>query len=192
MSVRTQWKKLIHDSETISYVKNMGDYRVIIEARQYDDGWEIVKKYVGAGVNHAETYSAQSSAELRGLLKHLRSEKDLSRREIRGIKDFKKKMLKVMVRRGWKEDNVEKWYFAINENYSNFVMVRYGRIIDVAIVMEEQLKHIEEKIIARLYEVLGLHESDRSIDQNIYYFSKKTTYFLENDNENVGFEFVFD
>jgi len=187
-----KWKKLIHDSETISYVKESGEYKVILEARQYDDGWEIVKKYLGSGINFAETYSAQSSEEVRKVLKHLRQEKDLSRSEIKDISRFKKKVPKVYVKRGWKEANVEKWFFSISDDFANFVVVRYGKELVVDVVMEEQLKYIEEKLIAKLYDVLGIAEEPFNIQQNIYYFSKKTTSFLEGEDEDFDVEFLFE
>ena len=187
-----KWKKLIQDSETIRYVKDAGEYRVIVEARGYDDGWEIVKKYLGSGMNFTETYSAQSEPEAIRLVKHLCKEKDLSVNQIHDIARFKKRNLKVMVRRGWKEDAVEKWYFSINDDFSNHIIVRYGREIDVDIVMEEQLKYIEDKILARLYDVLGLGGSEEAINQTIYYFTKRTTSYLESDSSDISFEFLYE
>lgn len=186
-----KWKKLIHDSETISYVKEGNEYRIIIEARQYDDGWEIVKKYLGSGINFAETYTAQSFEEVRKVLKHLRQEKDLSRSEIKDISRFKKKSPKVHVKRGWKEANVEKWHFSISDDYANYIIVRYGKELCVDIVMEEQLKYIEEKLLAKLYDVLGIANEPFNIQQNIYYFSKKTTSYLEGDDD-IDIEFLFE
>lgn len=187
-----KWKKLIHDSETISYVKEVGEYRIILEARHYDDGWEIVKKYLGAGINFAETYTAQSFEEVRRVLKHLRQEKDLSRSEIKDISRFKKKSPKVHVKRGWKEQNVEKWHFSISDNYANYVIIRYGKELCIDVVMEEQLKYIEDKILARLYEVLGVHNEPFSIQQNVYYFSKKTMSYVEADDAELDVEFLFE
>ncbi len=192
MGSKIAWKKLISDSETISYVKNVGDYRIIIEARQFDEGWEIVKKYLGAGLNFVETYSAHSPAELRSLLKHLRSERDLSRNEIKDISRFKKKTLKVLVRRGWKERTVEKWFFGINDNFSNYVVIRYGKELDVDIVMEEQLKYIEDKVITKLYEVLGISDTEQPINQAVYYFTKKTNAYLETDIGDYEFSFYYE
>lgn len=192
MGTQTKWKKLVHDAETISYVKDLSEYRVIIEARQYDDGWEIVKKYLGGGLNFVETYNAQSTAELRRLLKQLRSEKDLSRNEIKDITKFKKRSLRVLVRRGWKEAEVEKWFFSIGDDFTNYICVRYGRDIDVDIVMEEQLKYIEEKIIDKLFDVLGLREENRSINQSVYYYTKKTNFFIDQEDSEFDFQFVME
>lgn len=192
MGSSSKWKKLIQDTDTISYIKDGTDIRVIIEARQYDDGWEIVKKYIGGGVNFVETYSAQTSSELRRLLKQLRAERDLSKNEIRDITNFRKKSLKVLVKRGWKENGVEKWFFSINDDFNNFITVRYGKEIDVDIVMEEQLKYIEEKLTQRLFDVLGLQEVDLAINQHIYYYSKKATYYIEQENLDVDFQFLFE
>lgn len=187
-----KWKKLLQDSDTISYVKDSGEYKVIIEARQYEDGWEIVKKYLGSGVNFAETYSAQSSHELKRILKRLRSERDLSRADIKDIAAFKKKQLRVLVKRGWKEQNVEKWFFSIGEDYSNHIVIRYGRDIDVDIVMEEQLKYIEDRLLVKLFDVLGLGDLEEGVNQTVYYFSKKTSAYVEPEDAQIDFEFLFE
>ena len=187
----TKWKRLVNDSETVSYIKNLGAYKVIIEARNYPDGWEIIKKYVGSGINFSETYSAQSSNELKQLLKHLRSEKELSRAEIRDIANFKKKPLRVQIKRAYKTPDVEKWHFSINENFSNFITVHYGDELEIDIVMEQQLKYIEEKILGKLYETLGLDFEDAPINQHIYYYNKKTNYYLESPEDETDVELVF-
>lgn len=189
---REKWKKLVNDSETVSYVKNLGDYRIIIEARHYSDGWEIIKKYVGSGINFSEQYSAQTSGELKAVLKQLRTEKELSRNEIRDIASFKKKPLRVQIRRAYKTDAVEKWHFSIADNFANFITVHYGKELHIDIVMEQQLKYIEEKILGKLYEALGLDYENAPINQHIYYFSKKTDYYLEAPEEDVDVEFIFE
>lgn len=188
--VGMRWKRLVSNSETISYIKEKKDYRVIIEARQSDDGWEVVKKYLGSGLNFAETYNAASSQELKRMLKNLRSEKDLSRDEIENIAAFKKKNLKVFVRRGWKEANVEKWNFSIGDDYTNYVIARYGKEVEIDIVMEEQLKYIEDRIIDNLYDVLGIDE-ELGIIQNVYYFTKKSSSQLD-PMPQLDLEFMFE
>lgn len=187
-----QWKRLVNDSHTVSYVKHLGEYRVIIEARNEEDGWEIIKKYVGGGINFSETYNAQSPSELKQLLKYLRREKDLSKSEIRDITNFKKKPLAVQVRRAYKTDGVEKWYFSISDNFANFITVHYADELHIDIVMEQQLKYIEGKILGKLYETLGLDFEDAPIHQNIYYFNKKANYFLEAPLDDANVEFVFE
>ena len=188
----TKWKRLVNDTHTISYVKNLGEYRIIIEARNEENGWEIIKKYVGSGINFSETYNAHSTGELKNLLKHLRSEKELSRAEIRDIAKIKKRPLRVQIKRAYKTSSVEKWHFSINDNYTNFITVHYGNELEIDIVMEQQLKYIEEKILHRLYEALGLDAEDAPINQHIYYFNKKSDYYLEAPEDDVDVEFVFE
>lgn len=192
MSNHVKWKKLISDQETVSYIKETGEYKVIIEARQNEDGWDIIKKYLGSGVNFAETYSAQSPSELRKLLKSLRTEKDLSKNEIKDITKFKQKNLKVLVKRGWKTQGAEKWHFSISDDYANYITIQYGNEVHVDIVMEERLKYIEEKLIAKLYEVLGLEDVQEALNQHIYYFTKKTSSYYESANSEIDFEFLFE
>lgn len=190
---RQTWKKLIQDSDTVSYVKNLGDYRIIIEARNTDAEWEIIKKYVGGGINFAETYTAKTTGELKTLLKHLRSEKDLSKTEINDINSFRNKDVRVQVKRAYKTETVEKWNFCITDNYSNYITVHYtNQELIIDIVMEQRLKYIEENIIEKLYDVLAIDKEEYAIQQNIYYFSKKSSTHSETQEEEVDVEFIFE
>ena len=188
---RTTWKKLIQDSDTVSYEKNLGDYRIIIEARNTDAGWDIIKKYVGGGINFAETYTAKSTGELKNLLKHLRAEKDLSKNEIQDINAFRRKDVRVQIQRAYKTDDVEKWNFCITDSYANYVTIYYGRELTIDIVMEQRFKYIEENIIQKLYEVLAIDNNEQAIQQNIYYFSKKSSNYTEAEDD-VDVEFIFE
>ncbi len=182
MNNRAKWKKLVQTTDIVSYIKDLGEYKAIIEARRLSGGWEIVKKYLGSGLNFVETYNARTHSELRRLLKTLRSEKDLSQNEINSIHRFRQKNLKVLVKRSYKTREVEKWYFSINDDYSNFITVYYGNEIVIDIIMEGQLKYIEEQIVDKLYDVLGLHDEECPITQHIYYFSKKTSQYIDTDS----------
>ena len=186
------WKKLIQDSDTVSYEKNLGDYRIIIEARNTEQGWEIIKKYVGGGVNFAETYNAKTTGELRTLLKHLRTEKDLSKTEIKDINRFRKKDLKIQIKRAYKTKDVEKWNFCITDSYANYITVNYQDELVIDIVMEQRLKYIEENIIEKLYDVLAIDEQEQPIQQNIYYFSKKSSSYIDEQESDMDVEFIFE
>jgi hypothetical protein len=179
------WKKLVSNSDTISYAKQKAEYSIIIEARHYDTGWEIVKKYVGDDINFTEQYSASSMDELKSLLKRLQGERELSMAEIKNLSQFKKKEIKLDLKRLYQERNVEKWTFAYNNTYNNHIIIHYGKMITVDITMEERLKYIEEKIVMKLFEAFGLDETDRDTELTIFYFSKKTSYFFENEEEDI-------
>ena len=179
------WKKLVSTSDTITYVKSKDDHSIIIEARHYDTGWEIVKKYAGGELNFTEQYTATSEDELKNLMNRLRSERELSINEIRTIAQFRKKQLKLDMRRVWQEKGVEKWSFAFNGNYSNHVLIHYGKQIHVDVTMEEKLKYIEEKIVMKLFESFGLDQSDQDTELAIYYFTKKASYFFESEEEEI-------
>jgi hypothetical protein len=179
------WKKIVSNTDTISYVKQKAEHSIIIEARHYDTGWEIVKKYVGEEVNFTEQYSASSMEELKGLLKKLQNERELTSTEIKNISQFKKKQLKLDLKRLYQERNVEKWTFAYNNTYNNQVIIHYGKMIMVDIMMEERLKYIEEKIVMKLFEAFGLDETDRDTELTIFYYSKKTNYFFESEEEEI-------
>lgn len=179
------WKKLVSNTDTISFVKEKGDHSIIIEARHYDSGWEIVKKYVGGDINFTEQYNATSNDELKNLLGRLKQERELSSSEIRTLSQFKKRQLKLDMKRVYQEPNAEKWSFAWNNAYNNFVTIRYSKTITVDVVMEEKLKYIEEKIVMKLFESLGLDEADKDTELTIYYYTKKANYFFENEEEEM-------
>jgi hypothetical protein len=179
------WKKLVSTSDTITYVKSKDDHSIIIEARHYDTGWEIVKKYAGDDLNFTEQYTATSEEELKNLITRLRAERELSLNEIRTIAQFRKKQLKLDLRRVWQEKGVEKWSFAFNGNYSNTVLIHYGKQIHVDVTMEEKLKYIEEKIVMKLFESFGLDQNDADTELAIYYYTKKASYFFESEEEEI-------
>jgi hypothetical protein len=179
------WKKLVSNTDTISFVKNKDEYSIIIEARHYDTGWEIVKKYVGDEINFTEQYSAGSSDELKHLLGRLKQERELSTTEIKSLSQFKKKQLKLDLKRVYQERNVEKWQFALNGAFNNQVTIHHGKSIMVDVIMEERLKYIEDKVVMKLFESFGLDENENDTELTIYYFTKKTNYFFESEEEEV-------
>ncbi len=144
-----------------------------------------MKKYAGGELNFTEQYTATSEDELKNLMNRLRSERELSINEIRTIAQFRKKQLKLDMRRVWQEKGVEKWSFAFNGNYSNHVLIHYGKQIHVDVTMEEKLKYIEEKIVMKLFESFGLDQSDQDTELAIYYFTKKASYFFESEEEEI-------
>ena len=174
------WKKLVESKDIVSYEKSREDLRIIIEARYEDGSWEILKKYLGKEVDFVEQYYANSLPELKSLVGKLKTEKDLSVDEIKNINNFKKKRLKIDIRRAYKEKNVEKWFFSLTGIYANFIVVRYGDVIELDVVMNERYKYIEEKLIDKLIDSLGLDVLERDISHNIYYFTKKNSFFMEN------------
>ncbi len=192
MESGTSWKKRICDQHTISYEKSLPEYTIILEARKYMHGWEIIKKYVGREINFAETYSVKTISELKNLLKHLRAEKDLSKSEIQDIIRFKKKPIRIQLKRAYKTDEAEKWYFGINNNQSNFLVLYEGhKEIVLDIVMEHSLKYIEEKVVDKILESLGV-EKDLPIQQNIYYYNKKSSYLVDVVEDDIDVEFIFE
>jgi len=166
-------------------MKNKGEYSIIIEARHYDTGWEIVKKYMGDDINFTEQYSATSNDELKRLLGKLKDEKELSSTEIKTLSQFRKRQLKLDMKRIYQEQNAEKWSFSLSSNFNNFVTVRYGKQIIVDVIMEEKFKYIEEKIVMKLFESLGLDESERDTELTVFYYTKKANYFFETEDEEV-------
>ncbi len=179
------WKRTVSSADTVSFLKQRSDYSIIIEARHYDTGWEIVRKYVGADINFTEQYSAGSSDELKSLVNRLKNERELSTNEIRTIAQYRKKQLKLDLKRVYQERHIEKWSFAFGNNFSNHVTIHHGKTITVDVVMEERLKFIEEKIVMKLFESFGLDDSDQDTEVSIYYYTKKTNYFFENEEEEV-------
>lgn len=179
------WKKIVSNADTVTFTKSKEEYSIIIEARQYDTGWEIVKKYVGDEINFTEQYSAGSSDELKRLLGRLKQERELSSAEIKSLAQYRKRQLKMDLKRIFQERHVEKWSFSLNSTSNNVVTIHYGKSITIDIIMEERLKYIEEKIVMKLFESFGLDENERDTELSIYYYTKKTNYFFENEEEEI-------
>ena len=187
---KKSWKLILDNPELISYEIASKEFRVRIEARQTDENmWTIFKTYHDdASFTYTQEYRAPSRDEAQKIIASLQSEKVLSKTELHDLKLVQAKKVVVKVKRQFKDYNVEKWNFAVNDDaYENVVYVRDADVSDVSIIMHEKNKQFEANILYELKTVLGFETSDLDIKQELYYYSTKSDDYKKNNK----FSFVF-
>ena len=100
--------------------------------------------------------------------------------EIVALKISQTQELKVDIKRTSNEYNSEAWVFRVNnEPVNNRVFIRDSDIMDVDIILYEQYKINEERVIQKLIDVLGLSNNDSRTKITVYYCKSKSKYYLE-------------
>ena len=178
------WKCVIDTKELKTYESNDENLQICIEARQNNSFWEIYKTYRSKTLTFTEEYEANSAEEAKDIIKRMKNDV-VDERTLKKI-DLLRKNLVIKVKRVFKEDNVEKWKFSVgSEKFENIIIIRYGlKDIEMDIIVNEKLKFIESEILDEIYRILGMADFTTEVVQNIYFFSKKSSFF--NDVEDKG------
>ncbi|MFP4189812.1 MAG: hypothetical protein ACLFSL_02115 [Candidatus Woesearchaeota archaeon] len=189
------WKCVVDSSDLKTYELSKDNLQVCIEARQNDSFWEIYKTYRSTDLTFTEEYEASSHEEANDIIGKMKNE-IIDERTLKRI-DQVRKNLEIKVKRTYKEENVEKWKFAINsDKYENAVIIRYSdKDIEMDIIANERFKFIETELLDEVFRILGMSDFGTDVIQNIYFFSKKSSFFNDADEKamlnriEVGFRF---
>ncbi|MFW6230472.1 MAG: hypothetical protein ACOC32_00420 [Nanoarchaeota archaeon] len=189
------WKCVIDTKDLKTYECTNNDLQVCIEARQNNSFWEIYKTYRAQNLTFTEEYEATNNEEATDIIKKMKTE-IIDASTLEKI-DKVRKNLAIKVKRVFKEHGVEKWKFSVNsEKFSNIVIIRYGKKeIEMDIIAHEQFRFIETEILDELFRILGLNDFELDIVQNVYFFSKKSSFFNDAESDTlmnrieVGFNF---
>ncbi len=178
------WKCVINTDELKTYESNDKNLKMCIEARQNNSFWEIYKTYRSENLTFTEEYEANNTEEAKDIIKKMKSD-IVDETTLKKI-DTLRKNLTLKVKRVFKEDNVEKWKFSVNsEKFENIIIIRYAsKEIEMDIIANERLKFIETELLDEIYRILGMNDFGNEVIQNIYFFSKKSSFF--NDSEDKG------
>jgi hypothetical protein len=178
------WKCVVDSKDLKTYECTNDDLQVCIEARQNNTFWEIYKTYRANTLTFTEEYEASSSDEANSIINRMKNE-ILDSTALKRM-DYVRKNMIIKVKRIFKEENVEKWKFSVNsEKYNNIVILRYSsKDIEMDVVAHEQLKFVETEILDELFRILGLTDFNAEVIQNIYFYTKKSSFF--NDAEDAG------
>jgi len=178
------WKKVIDSEELIVLEKKNKKAKLKIEARLDGSGeWHIYKSLIKE--NRTSLISEHILDDKHDVEKLIEKLKHKTGKQSRKFK--------LELKRDYKEDMVEKWYFEI-DNIRNMMVVKYDELIYVDMVMNEKLRIYEKKIISIIEDRLGLKNLCDAIQYDIYYFDKKNSK-LERNEQNLSFmdiEFNFD
>jgi len=105
-----------------------------------------------------------------------KKEKELSKSEIEELNQTRNQELNIDITREYKEKNVEKWNFSLNnDKIQNSVILRFSNSSVVDIMLHNLYRHYEDKVLDKLVDKLGLDEYD-GITFNVYFFSKTSNY----------------
>ena len=134
-----------------------------------------VKRDEDNNVNLIKEYITSSKQEAITLIEKLKEEKDLKLNEIIKIKkDKKSKIVKLDLKREYKEEYVEKWTFSIDNNeHENVIFLRFDEKTAIDVILNEDYLYYEDKIVEDIIERLGVRNINPKIETSIYYFSRK-------------------
>jgi len=181
------WKKILEAKELLSYEKATSELNVRIEARKEVNRWLIYLKYYNKNLNFTEEYTCKSEDEAREIIKCLQDSKLKTIKELSQLKLLQGKNLNVNLKRDFRDYNLEKWNFTINnDNHNNHLIFRETDFNEVEIIMNEKYRAVEERLINKISTMLGLGSSTLRTKITIYYFNNESKYYLEeNYLENV-------
>jgi len=166
------WKKLLETKDLIAYEKCSKSVKVRLEARFKKRRWRIYKTYNfrtgNDWISHVKEYIAGSDEEAYALMGDLRKEKDITLNEINRIG-----VLRLELKRCYKEDFVEKWKFNIDGfNEDNFIILRYDSEIKMDIILHDRYNNLEKQILNKIIDSLGLKDLSNKICYDFFYFKK--------------------
>lgn len=195
------WKKVIETCEVLVYETSMPKLDIRIEARKEEstrektineeysnceksfnsERWIIYLKYVACNnINFNEEFFCKDIEETKEMINCLMESKLKTFNEVVSLKISQTQELKVDIKRTSKDYNSEGWVFRVNkEPVNNRIFIRDSDIMDVDVILYEQYKINEERIIQKLIEVLGLSNNDSRTKITIHYCKSTSKYFLE-------------
>ena len=159
------WKKTAESDELIVFEKQLKQHKLKIEARKNNSGWEVFKTKVRG--NNADLIS-----------EHLLDNKNQVVKLIDRLKKEKKnipiqKGIHISLKRVYKEEFIEKWFFKINnEEFKNFLLIKFDDDIKVDVVMHEKYTTSEKSIMEHVENNLGLEELGDSIQYDVFYYKQ--------------------
>ena len=172
------WKKLSETKDLVVYENEDNAIQVRIEARLVNNEWQVFRRYFNdMGISLTEEFLCDTMEETLTLIGNLQKEKELTLPQLENIMRLKHKKLNIKLSRAYKEYDVEKWFFSVNnEGFTNIVTVRYADEIEVDVVMHEKYHYIENKVLDELNKSLGLSKFGTQVRENVYFFNKRTSY----------------
>ncbi len=169
------WKKVVEGKDLIVFEKDLVDSKIKIEARKSQDhGWEVFKTHIqGNSSNLISEYSLENKTQVKKLIDRLKHGQSPTPNQ---IKKLSKSPLRISLKRAYKEEFVEKWYFFVNsERIKNVIFVKYENVINVDLILHEKYKYYKRTIISLIEDKLGLKDLGETIKYEIYYFRNQTT-----------------
>lgn len=167
------WKEISNNSEVICYEKQKETLSVRLEARDLENEWIIYRSFRNDhDLNYTEEYSVKSKDEAEKMISQLKKEKDPSQKEIVELMKSRNKKVRLNIRRDYKEDSIEKWYFTINDDKDvNFFSLRVYDKIELDLILHEKYKIKTDEILNEIGKIMSFENIDADKHQNIYFYS---------------------
>ena len=176
------WQQIPSSEEVICYEKKNKVLSVRLEARYLDESWEVYRGFqTYDGQSYTEEYNVSSREEAERMILQLKNEKDLTSEEIHELIKKKNIKLRINIRRSYKEDTVEKWFFIVNNDViENFFIIKDYDGIELDVILHESYKNKKKQILKEIYKSLSIEESVE-VNDFVYYFSSK----IKNNSEPI-------
>ncbi len=182
------WKKTIDNKDLFCFERNNKDISVRIEARLNDKRkWDVFKThYDGDEVNYTEEYQTTSKDHAEKLVRSLMNKKLFTKIEIENIKLVQSKKLNIDLRRSYRDYNMEKWHFFVNdESEASVLFIRDNDPVEMDFIVNEKFRFLEKKILRKVNIILGYEKPDFDISQNIYYYKDRNDRVVKADKKGV-------
>ena len=187
------WRKISSSDDLICYEKQKKELSVRLEARFSENKWIIYRGFFKDKLNYTEEYSVQTREEAEKMLDELKKEKDITSQELVQLLKKKNKRISIKLRRAFREDAVEKWFFTVDDDtIENFFTIREGEGIDVDIILHQKYKLKEKEIIDEIISSMSLDNFAYDTLYKIYYYNDFSEGFAESNKKINKFEIRFD
>jgi hypothetical protein len=167
------WQEIENTDGAICYEQKGKDLSVRIEAREDDGEWVIYRGFYTPGnMNYTERFSAETREDAEGIVSRLRKERLPSMSEITELVKTKSKKMHLSMKRAYKDDMVEKWFFNVNEDtITNFFIVREFEKVEMDIVLHQNYKDRASEVVRQISKFLSYESVFVDIEHNVYFFS---------------------
>jgi hypothetical protein len=187
------WEKISSSEDLICYEKKKKELSVRLEARALEDKWVIYRGFFKDKLNYTEEYSVKTREEAEKMMDELKREKDITSKELIQLLKQKNKRINLKLKRAYREDAVEKWFFIINdEDIENFFIIRESEGIDIDIILNIKYKHKENEIVNEIIYAMALDNLLYDTNYKIYYFNDSKEGFFGNKKTINKFEISFE
>ena len=177
------WKKKVESEELIVHESQFKDFKLKIEARKNNNGWEVFKtKVVGDASDLISEYFLENKKQALEIITKLQNDRNL---RIKG-------KTSVSLKRVYKEEYLEKWNFSVNnEDMRNFVLVKFDTTLLVDIVMHEKYIITEKEILSQISDKLGLTQFGDTTAYDIFYYKRNSSIKEKRAEAMVDVEFDY-
>ena len=179
------WKKIADSQELLVFEKYDKDHKLKIEARKNNDGWEVfMTRLKGDTSNLLSEYFLDSKRQVLDIVEKLKKQRPRKK-----IRDYNR--ASVSVKRAYKEEFVEKWYFTVaQDSVKNVLFIKFDAPTQADIILHERYRRYESNIVDQLEDKLGLSEASEVIQYHTFYFRHQSG--KEKMHQSTYFDIEFD